>query len=72
MLKTLVTVIGALAAVAGTFFALQGLGIIQYPPSGTPDGFMVGSSEWVYKGAIIAAVGLLAIVLVRRSGSKSQ
>ena len=68
MLKTLVTIIGAMAAVAGTFFALQGLGIIKYPPNG----FMVESNEWVYKGAIIAAVGLLAIVLVRRSGSKSQ
>ena len=66
MLKTLVTIIGALAAVGGTFFALQGLGIIKYPPNG----FMVGDSGWVYKGAIIAAVGLLAIVLVRRSGGQ--
>ena len=68
MLKMLVTIIGALAVVAGVFFTLQGLGIIMYPP----DSFMLQKSEWVYKGAIIAAVGLLAIVLVRRSGGQGQ
>jgi membrane protein implicated in regulation of membrane protease activity len=67
-MKSLITIIGALAFVAGVFFTLQGLGIIQYPASS----FMVDNSSWVYKGAIIAAVGLLAIVLVRRSGGVSQ
>ena len=68
IVKSLITVVGALAFVAGVFFTLQGLGIIKYPPGG----FMVDNSGWVYKGAIIAAVGLLSIVLVRRSGSQGQ
>ena len=67
MLKSLVTIIGALAVVAGLFFTLQGLGIIMWPA----DSFMLQQSDWVYKGAIIAAVGLLSIVLVRRSGGQS-
>ena len=67
MLKSLVTIIGALAVVAGVFFTLQGLGIIMWPA----DSFMLQQSDWVYKGAIIAAVGLLSIVLVRRSGGQS-
>ena len=66
MLKSLVTIIGALAVVAGVFFTLQGLGIIMWPA----DSFMLQQSDWVYKGAIIAAVGLLSIVLVRRSGGQ--
>ena len=67
-MKSLITIIGALAVVAGVFFALQGLGIIMWPA----DSFMLADRQWVYNGAIIAAVGLLAIVLGRRSGSQSQ
>ena len=66
MLKSLVTIIGALAVVAGVFITLQGLGIIMWPA----DSFMLQQSDWVYKGAIIAAVGLLSIILVRRSGGQ--
>ena len=66
MLKSLVTIIGTLAVVAGIFFTLQGLGIIMWPA----DSFRLQQSDWVYKGAIIAAVGLLSIVLVRRSGGQ--
>ena len=67
-MKSLITIVGALAVIAGVFFALQGLGIIMWPA----DSFMLQKNDWVYKGAIIAAVGLLAIVLVRRSGSPGQ
>ena len=67
-MKSLVTIVGALAVVAGVFFTLQGLGIIMWPA----DSFMLADRQWVYNGAIIAAVGLLAIVLVRRGGSQSQ
>ena len=67
-MKSLITIVGALAVIAGVFFALQGLGIIMWPA----DSFMLQKNDWVYKGAIIAAVGLLAIVLVRRSGSPGK
>ena len=67
-MKSLITIVGALAVVAGVFFALQGLGIIMWPA----DSFMLADRQWVYNGAIIAAVGLLAIVLVRRGGSQGQ
>ena len=67
-MKSLVTIVGALAVVAGVFFTLQGLGIIMWPANS----FMLADRQWVYNGAIIAAVGLLAIVLVRRGGSQSQ
>ena len=67
-MKSLITIVGALAVVAGSFFALQGLGIIMWP-STSP---MLAEKQWVYNGAIIAAVGLLVIVLVRRSGGQRQ
>lgn len=68
LVKTLTTIVGVLAVLMGGLWIGQGLGIIMWPA----DSFMLQQSEWVYKGAILAAVGLLAIVLVRRSGSQSQ
>ena len=68
LVKMLVTIVGALAVLMGLLWVGQGLGFIKWPA----DSFMLGQSEWTYKGAILAAVGLLAIVLVRRSGGQGK
>ena len=58
-MKGFLTIIGVLLVAAGLLFAGQGAGIIDWPSSS----FMLGSSQWVTYGLILAAVGLLFIIL---------
>jgi hypothetical protein len=61
----LLTVAGAVLAVAGTIWALQGFGVIG-------GSFMSGNSVWAIIGPIAAAAGLaLAVLGVRRGRSAS-
>jgi len=50
-------VLGAALVVSGLLWALQGLGIVMWPP----DSFMLGMREWALYGAISAAIGALLI-----------
>ncbi len=68
LVKTLITIVGVLAVLMGLLWIGQGLGIIMWPSSS----FMLADRQWAYNGAILAAVGMLVIILVRRSGSMSQ
>ena len=63
-LRVILGIIGAFALIAGSFFTLQGLGIIMWPA----DSFMLAEQKWVLYGALIAAAGALIIVLARRVG----
>ncbi len=63
-LRIILSIIGAFALIAGSFFTLQGLGIIMWPA----DSFMLAEQKWVLYGALIAAAGALLIVLARRVG----
>jgi hypothetical protein len=58
-MKGLLTIIGVVLLAAGLLFAGQGSGIIDWPSSS----FMLGASQWVTYGIVIAAIGLLLIVL---------
>lgn len=68
LVKMLIMIVGVLAVLMGLLWIGQGLGIIMWPSSS----FMLADRQWAYNGAILAAVGMLVIILVRRSGSKSQ
>ena len=68
LVRLLITVIAGLAVLMGLLWIGQGLGIIMWPASS----FMLADRQWAYNGAILAAVGLLAIVLLRRSGGQRQ
>lgn len=61
-MKALLLVLGIFALLGGLLFAGQGAGIIAWPPQS----FMVGAGQWVTYGLLIAAVGLLLIVLAGR------
>jgi hypothetical protein len=63
-LRIILMIVGAFFFVSGSFFTLQGLGIIMWPS----DSFMLAEPKWVLYGALIAAAGALAVVLARRLG----
>ena len=65
-MKTALLIAGVFAVLMGLLWIGQGLGLIMWPASS----FMLADRQWAYNGAILAAVGLLVFVLVRRSGGQ--
>jgi hypothetical protein len=61
-MKSLLTLIGIIALLAGLVFMGQGSGYFPYPASS----FMVSQARWIYYGAGIAVVGLLLLIFARR------
>jgi uncharacterized membrane protein HdeD (DUF308 family) len=60
--KLLLTILGALAVLLGVVWILQGLNVL-------PGSFMTGDMKWAVYGAILALVGIAAIVWARRRPS---
>ena len=56
-------IVGAIALVIGAVFAGQGANLI-------PGSSMTGDRTWLYIGLIVAAVGVILIVLGRRRHTK--
>jgi hypothetical protein len=65
MLKNLLRLaymgLGGLMVFAGVFWALQGLGIIMWPP----ESFMLADRAWTLYGSIFAAIGAGLIWVLR-------
>ena len=61
-MKSLLTLVGVVALMAGLLFTGQGLGYIDWPSSS----FMIRDMKWAYYGGAIAAVGLALLVASRR------
>jgi hypothetical protein len=61
-MKPVLMIAGLIALALGLLFAGQGSGLIPWPARS----FMVRQTEWVAYGAVIAAAGLLLIILARR------
>jgi hypothetical protein len=57
-----VLALGFAMVLAGCLWIGQGLGMIQWPASG----FMLDQRPWALRGAGLAALGVILIVLVRR------
>ena len=66
MMKSILTVLGALLILFGIFFALQGADIIHWPLEST----MLGRGVWIRNGLIIAALGAVLISIARRQTHK--
>ena len=62
VLRALLLVAGLILAFFGTFFALQGAGIIMWPA----ESFMLADRQWAINGAIVLAVGVILIVVGTR------
>ena len=61
-MKSLLTIIGIMAVLAGLVFVGQGSGYFPYPASS----FMVRNTQWIYYGAAIAAAGIALVVFANR------
>jgi len=57
--RPVVTFVGLLAMYLGTFWVLQGTGIV-------PTGFMANDITWAYRGAALFTIALFAVAHVRR------
>lgn len=62
ILRSILTVVGLVLFAMGAFFLLQGMGVIRWPA----DSFMIGDETWVMAGSLIAAGGLVLVLIGRR------
>jgi hypothetical protein len=62
ILKTAVLVVGLLAVLIGVIWIGQGTGYFPHPA----ESFMINQMSWAYRGAILAALGLIAALVSRR------
>jgi len=58
-MRAVLTIVSILAILLGGWWVAQGTGLAPY-------GFMANNIVWAYRGAGLAAVGLLILVLVQR------
>lgn len=64
-MKSTLFIVGVLAVLAGLLFVGQGAGVVDWPQSS----FMIDERPWIWRGAIIAAVGLVLVAAaLRRRG----
>ena len=61
-MKTLLLIVGIAAVLMGLLWIGQGTGMIMWPKSS----FMLDQQPWVTRGAILAVVGVVLIILARR------
>ncbi|MFK0384553.1 hypothetical protein [Agrobacterium sp. NPDC090273] len=62
VLRISLGVLGVLLTLIGLVWMGQGSGYFPYPASS----FMIDQSPWIWRGAMVAIVGLVLIFLVRR------
>jgi hypothetical protein len=63
MFRTVLRAAGMFLLVMGTIWALQGLGLVKWPP----ESFMLDRRDWALYGAITSAVGAVLLWFGRRS-----
>ena len=61
-MRTTFLVVGILAILVGLIWVGQGTGYFPYPA----ESFMINQMPWVYRGAGLAALGLIVVLVSRR------
>jgi hypothetical protein len=56
-MKALLTIVGLVVFCFGLLFMMQGGGWVRWPA----ESFMIDASGWIWKGAIVAAIGLVVL-----------
>ena len=62
MKRIVLLLIGSLMVLVGLIWAGQGSGYFPYPA----ESFMVNQTPWIYWGLLLAAAGLIVIVMSRK------
>lgn len=62
MVRRVLIIVGLLMAAMGLLWIGQGLGYVRWPASS----FMIDQSPWVTRGAMLAAAGLVVVLIGRR------
>jgi hypothetical protein len=62
IVKAALLIVGSLALLVGVIWIGQGTGTFPYPAAS----FMINEMPWAYRGAVLAVVGLVAVVVSRR------
>jgi hypothetical protein len=62
ILRPILLIVGILAVLMGLVWVGQGSGYFPYPQSS----FMIDSTPWITRGAVLAAIGLVVVVVSRR------
>ncbi|MEG3180764.1 hypothetical protein [Sphingomonas sp. LT1P40] len=63
MRRTILTLVGTAAILMGLLWVAQGLGWVNWPT----ESFMIADRQWAIRGAVLAAVGAITLLVVRRS-----
>jgi hypothetical protein len=61
-MKAALLILGLLGLLVGLLWVGQGAGLVHWPASS----FMIDQRPWVIRGALLALVGLVLILLSRR------
>jgi membrane protein implicated in regulation of membrane protease activity len=61
-MKTALLILGLLALAMGLLWVGQGAGLVHWPASS----FMIDQRPWIARGAVLALIGLVLIVMSRR------
>ena len=60
--KAVLLGLGILASLTGVLFMAQGSGVFPYPATS----FMIDQRVWIYRGFVLAAAGIVMVILSRR------
>lgn len=61
-LRHILIAAGLVLAALGLLFIGQGMGYVRWPASS----FMIDQSAWIDRGAVIASLGLVLVLVARR------
>lgn len=61
-MKTALLILGIVAVLMGLLWIGQGTGLIMWPASS----FMLDQRPWATRGALLAVIGIVLIILARR------
>jgi formate hydrogenlyase subunit 3/multisubunit Na+/H+ antiporter MnhD subunit len=61
-LKIVLTIIGTVLLIGGLLWIGQGTGVVKWPSSS----FMIDQRPWIFRGVLLALVGIVVIWYSRR------
>ena len=64
IVRVLLMILGTLCLLFGLLWVGQGTGLVRWSPTG----MMVGVSDWILRGAVVAVIGAVLLFFSRRVG----